>query len=298
MHGPDEAANCRIQPYLTLCWFAAIFFFFSTSHGKCLVYILPAFPPLAILTGVAIDTAAMPEPHEIAMKDSESSNEEPPSGKVLDRAFTTVFAIATGVVAAASLVMALAAVAAVIHGVPSGWSLRLHPTDRRFLEIFSSLAVRRASGMLALIAACVTAGVTAIVGLRQRNADLQASGVLIVAAAGSLFWFAVMNPALEERETLRDFAREVVRTVSAGAPVAHLGLSDCDLNFYSPQPLTPIYHLRCDEGAGMFNYVVARKIDFDASPLANRECFKPILESPSVDGHGPRVLFERTPHHR
>ncbi len=28
----------------TLCWFAAIFVFFSTSHGKCLVYILPAFP--------------------------------------------------------------------------------------------------------------------------------------------------------------------------------------------------------------------------------------------------------------
>ena len=34
-----------------LCWFAALFIFFSSSHGKCLIYILPAFPPLAILTG-------------------------------------------------------------------------------------------------------------------------------------------------------------------------------------------------------------------------------------------------------
>ena len=252
----------------TLCWFVAIFVFFSTSHGKCLVYILPAFPPLAILTGVAIDAAAaMRGSRGIAMLSSDSPDRESSPSEVQDRVFTTAFAIATGVVAVASLAMALAAVGAIVHGVSPGWSLRLHPTDRRFLEIFSSLAVRRASGLLALIAACVTAGVTAIVGLRQRNANLQASGVLIVAAASSMFWFAVMNPALEERETLRDFAREVIRTVPAGASVAHLGLSDCDLNFYSPQPLTPIYRLRCDEGTGMFNYVVARKIDFDASPV-------------------------------
>jgi 4-amino-4-deoxy-L-arabinose transferase-like glycosyltransferase len=283
----------------TLCCFTAIFVFFSTSHGKCLVYILPAFPPLAILTGVAIDAAvAMRGSRGIAMLSSDGRDRESSSGDVQDRAFAAAFAIATGVVAAASLAMAFAAVGAIVHGVPPSWSLGLHPTDRRFLEIFSSLASRRASGLLALIAASVTAGITAIVGLRLRNAHLQASAVLIVAAASSLFWFAMMNPALEERETLRDFAREVARTVPADAPVAHLGLSDCDLNFYSPQPLMPIYRLRCDEGAGAFNYVVARQIDFDASPVANRECFNPVRESPSVDGHGPRVLFQRAANRR
>jgi hypothetical protein len=104
-----------------------------------------------------------------------------------------------------------------------------------------------------------------------------------------------MNPALAERETLRDFAREVARTVPAGSSVAHLGLSDCDLKFYSPQPLTPIYRLRCDEGAGVFNYIVARKIDFDATRITNRACFKPILESPVVDSNGPRLLLQRIP---
>jgi len=229
------------------------------------------------------------------MKGSESRTEEPPSREVQDRAFMTIFAIATVVVAAAAIAIALAAVAAIICGVPPGWSLQLHPTDRRFLEIFSSLAARGASLLLVLIAACIAGAATAMIALRQRNAQLQASGVLIVAAAGSLFWFAVMNPALEERETLRDFAHEVARTVPASKAVAHLGLSDCDLNFYSPQPLTPIYRLRCDEGAGMFNYIVARRIDFDASPVTNRACFKPILESPSVDSHGPRLLFQRVP---
>jgi hypothetical protein len=273
----------------TICWFIAIFVFFSASHGKCLVYILPAFPPLAILTGLAIDAAAMRGARGIATERS---------GEVHDRALAIAFAIATGVVAAASLAIALAAVGVIIHGVTPAWSQQLHPTDRRFLEIFSSLAMRRAPGLLALIAACATGGVTAIIGVRQRNANLQATGVLIVAAATSMFWFAVMNPALEERETLRDFAREVARSVPPGAPVAHLGLSDCDLNFYSPQPLTPIYHLRCDEGAGVFDYIVARKIDFDASPATDRVCFRPIFESASVDGHGPRVLFQRATIHR
>ena len=37
-----------------LCWFAAIFIFFSLSRGKCQVYILPAFPPLALLIGWVI----------------------------------------------------------------------------------------------------------------------------------------------------------------------------------------------------------------------------------------------------
>ncbi len=294
---PRRGRKLPDAPVFTLCWFAAIFVFFSTSHGKCLVYILPSFPPLAVLTGLAIDAVARREPHGTAMKGSESRNEAPTLREVQDRAFATVFAIGTGVVGAAAIAIALAAVSAIISGVPPGWSLQLHPTDRRFLEIFSSLAAHRAPELLALITACIAASVAGIVGLRWREAQLQASGVLIVAAAGSLFWFAVMNPALAERETLRDFAHEVARTVPPGGAVAHLGLSDCDLNFYSPQPLTPIYHLRCDEGAGMFNYIVARKIDFDASPVTNRACFKPILESPSVDSHGPRLLFQRVPTH-
>ena len=102
-----------------------------------------------------------------------------------------------------------------------------------------------------------------------------------------------MNPALAQRETLRDFARAVARTVPAGSDVAHLGLSDCDLNFYSPQPLTPIYRLTCDANAPRF--IVARKLDFAAARSANRSCFKPILESSPVDSNGPRVLLQRIP---
>jgi len=134
---PRRGRKLPDSTVFTICWFAAIFLFFSASHGKCLIYILPAFPPLAILTGVAIDAAAaMRGSRAIAMTGSDSPDRESSSGEVQDRAFATAFAIATGVVAAASLTMALAAVAAIVHGLPPGWSLRLHPTDRRFLEIF------------------------------------------------------------------------------------------------------------------------------------------------------------------
>ena len=276
----------------TLCWFTAIFVFFSTSHGKCLVYILPAFPPLAVLTGIAIDAAERAS-HRSEMSAMEMPHQVPSPSPTRDRAFSLAFAIATAVVAAAAIAIALAALGGVIFGVPQGLSLRLHPTDRRFLEILSSLAARRAPALLSWIAICIAGGIAGIVGLLRRNAQIQAAGVLIVAAAGSMFWFAVMNPALAERETLRDFAHEVARTVPRGTEVAHLGLSDCDLNFYSSQPLTPIYRLRCDAGPGAPEYIVAREIDFEATRSANRVCFKPILESLPVDSNGTRVLLQR-----
>jgi len=89
--------------------------------------------------------------------------------------------------------------------------------------------MRYSPALLGWIAAFVAAGITGIIGLRRRDPQLQATGVLIVAAAGSLFWFSVMNPLLSEGETLRDFAREVGRVVPTGNQVAHLGLSDCEL---------------------------------------------------------------------
>lgn len=283
---PRRGRNLPEAAVFTLCWFAAIFVFFSTSHGKCLVYILPAFPPLAVLTGITIDAAAS------AVSQSPGGAQTPRDPH--ERAFTTAFAIATAAVATAALVIALAAAAGIVMGLPPVLPIRLHPTDRRFLEIFSAMASHRAPALLGWIAAFVAGGVAALVGLR-RGAQLQAAGVLIVAAAGSFFWFAVMNPALADRETLRDFARQVTRTVPPGGEVGHLGLSDCDLNFYSPRPLTPIFRMRCDEGASTPNFLVARKIDFDAASAANRACFKPILESPAIDSYGPRLLLERTP---
>lgn len=270
-----------------LCWFTAIFVFFSTSHGKCLVYILPAFPPLAVMTGIAIDAAAS------ALSGSRDGASPSP-----DRTFTTAFVIGSAAVATAAIAITIAAVAALLFAVPPAITLRLHPTDRRFIEIFATLATRSAAplgllGLVGWLSVSVAGAVVTISGLRRRSAQREATGVLMIAAAGSFFWFAVMSPALARRDTLRDFARAVTRTVPAGTAVAHLGLSDCDLNFYSPQPLTPIYRLSCDANAPRF--VVARRLDFAATRSANRSCFTPILEFSPDDSNGPRVLLRRGP---
>jgi 4-amino-4-deoxy-L-arabinose transferase-like glycosyltransferase len=270
----------------TLCWFTAIFVFFSLSHGKCLVYILPAFAPLAVLTGITIDAAAatLPESNADAPRDRGDAARGP---------VTIAFNLATIAVAAAGAALVLVAIAALVFGIPDALAQRLHPTDRRFLEIFTALAANRAPVLPGWIITTVAGSALAFYGVGRRRAQLAAGGVLVIAAAGSFLWFAAMNPALADRETLRDFAHEVAKAVPPGADVVHLGLSDCDLNFYSPAPLTPIYRLACDDGAPA--YVVARKRDFTASPSANRSCYVPLLESAPVDNNGTRVLLRRSP---
>jgi 4-amino-4-deoxy-L-arabinose transferase-like glycosyltransferase len=285
---PRRSRELPEAAVFTLCWFVAIFVFFSASHGKCLVYILPAFPPLAVLTGIAIDAAASVR--------SESHDGASASSDLRDRAFTITFAIATATIAAAAIAIAVAAGTALIFGVPPTLPSRLHPTDRHFLDIFTALAAHSTPGLLVLITwifAFIAGGVVALSGVRRRSAQFEAAGVFVIAAAGSFFWFAVMNPALAEQETLRDFARAVARTVPPGRAVAHLGPNDCDLNFYSPEPLTPIYRLACDASGP--RYIVARELDFAAWPSASRTCFTKILESSPVDTNGPRILLERMP---
>ncbi|MGC9372346.1 MAG: phospholipid carrier-dependent glycosyltransferase [Thermovirgaceae bacterium] len=47
--------------FFLLLWFAVVFLFFSLSGSKLVPYIVPAFPPLAILTGMALDDLTDPK---------------------------------------------------------------------------------------------------------------------------------------------------------------------------------------------------------------------------------------------
>jgi 4-amino-4-deoxy-L-arabinose transferase len=56
--GPERGKNQkeRLSPLVAycLCWFFLPFFFFSAASGKLLTYILPCFPPFAILTAMGL----------------------------------------------------------------------------------------------------------------------------------------------------------------------------------------------------------------------------------------------------
>ncbi|MGH8011004.1 MAG: ArnT family glycosyltransferase [Candidatus Binataceae bacterium] len=268
---PRRGRRLAAPVVYALCWFAAIFIFFSSSQGKCLVYILPAFAPLAALTGCGIDRA---------------------SEMLEGRLFLWLFTLGSAVIAIGALAMALAGLGAVFAGIPK-IPFHLHPTDRDFLDIFAAMAARRAPSLLAWIAAFIVGAALSLFAARRLNPRLQALGVLTIAAAGTLFWFGVMNPALARRETLETFAREVTQVVPSGAVVGHIGLGDCELDFYSPRPMPEVNHFRCGDGDSMPDYLVIRRRRFEKMSPAQRACLEPIMQSADVDGKGVRLLVER-----
>ena len=258
-----------------LCWFAAIFLFFSASHGKCLVYILPVFPPLAALTGWAVSSALETRP---------------------DRRFLE-YTITAGSAAAVLGILILTAIAlsVVEFGLAKAIAPGLHPTDRRFLDIFIALASNRTPRLLLWVAASIGGGIAGFTGIRRRNITLQLSAVLIIAASSTFFWFGTMNPALARQETLAGFAREITQVVRPEVRIGHIGLEDCELYFYSSRPIEPVFHFSCDAEPRFPRYIVIRQQRFDSMTSAARACLKLILQSAPVDSAGPRLLLEQIP---
>lgn len=258
-----------------LCWFAAIFLFFSASNGKCLVYILPVFPPLAALTGWAVSSAL----------------ETRPDRRFLEYTITAgSAAVVLGIV-----ILMVVALSVVEFGLAKAIAPWLHPTDRRFLDIFVALVSNRTPPLLLWVAASIVAGIIGFTGIRRHNIARQLSAVLIIAASSTFFWFGAMNPALARQETLAGFAREITQAVPPEARIGHIGLEDCELYFYSPRPIEPVFHFSCDAEPAFPPYIVVRQQRFDSMTPAARACLKPILQSAPVDNAGARLLVEQVP---
>ena len=65
---PRRLQQCREQPHVLLLWLAAVVpvVFFAFSSTKLVQYILPSFPPLAVLVGVLlVDWAKSPQPDRL-----------------------------------------------------------------------------------------------------------------------------------------------------------------------------------------------------------------------------------------
>jgi 4-amino-4-deoxy-L-arabinose transferase-like glycosyltransferase len=254
------------------CWFAAILVFFSASQGKCLIYILPAFPPLAVLTGWTIADARTEFAHS--------------------RWTLLLYKAAAAIVAGGAGLAVIAACIAIILGTPDLTYAKLHPTDRRFLEIFAAMAERVSPALIIWILISGTGAILIVFGIRQRSPSKQAFGTLIVAGIGSWFWFAMMSPALAERETLKPFAREVMEIVPPDAPITHVGMEDCDLFFYATRPIEEAMRFSCSANPATPRFIVIRQKDLARLPVAQRACLKPVASSGPVDGNGPRLLLE------
>jgi 4-amino-4-deoxy-L-arabinose transferase-like glycosyltransferase len=255
-----------------ICWFVALFSFFSSSNGKCLIYILPVFPALAILVGWTVEQVQV--------------------GSASERSIKQVFSGGAVLVALATAGIVTIALILVGYGVPPNLAVRLHPTDRRFLEL---LVGRGYSIELFLWGSLsILSCVLILIGVIWGMAAIEAAGTLMVAAIGGWFWFAVMNAALARGESLKSFARQADRVVPATDQIDHFGLGDCELNFYCTRPLRPISQISCAGHYRNDRYILIRKVDFDALPDSRRRCFAIELHVTPNDSIGPRLLLRQT----
>ncbi len=256
---------------LAIFWFLGFLAFFSASSGKCLAYLVPVFPPLAVLTGWAIADLLSSE----------------------GRGRIEGFFWRLGTLLAGGGAIALAASAGALGtwGAP-GWLVAgLHSNDREVLALLTVLAGQARLSFAAWFVASLAAGAAAAVGAVTKRPRVGFLGVAIAAIAGTAFWFGVVTPALARKTTLKPFMRQVESIVPSGATLAYMGDPDCDASFYSRHELS----VEIDQpplcGAARTLYFIARE---DLAARLNprqRACVSEIAASQPVDTHGRRLLF-------
>lgn len=265
--GKVRAGSARLAEPLvfTGCWFVAIFGFFSASAGKCLIYILPAFVPLAAMIGILFDEAA----------------------RGGDRLAARWLGGASAVIGAGALVMVAAAALAALSGVPASLVARLHPSDRQFLAIAQALGAGAQPPFVLWVLLSSAGGFLALIGVPRSRLDLQAIGVTAVAAAGVLFWFGSLNPARAHHISLKSFAAQVDRLLPADTPADYVGVADCDLVFYSRHRIGHIDRLG-PSAPGRF--LLLWQDRFATLSPAEHVRLEILAESKPVDRHGRRLL--------
>lgn len=261
------------QVIFAACWFMAIFGFFSASAGKCVVYILPAFPPIAALTGWLFYSRI--------------------AGRLERVDVRGLFDVASALVGITVALAVVATLVLAIGGAPTWLLARMHHTDRCFLAILVGMA-RTANPKFVLWASASVVAAMVIEVTVRRHPTPACVAIGMVALTGTFFWCGAMNPALAREQTLKPFARVVDSAVPANDRVYYVGQPDCDLAFYAHHGIGSVKRFGCQLGSGdNAQYFVFRQDGFASMPERKRGCIKVLAESRPVDGHGRRLLVER-----
>jgi len=264
--------RARTPPPVTfaLCWFVAILGFFTISAGKCLIYILPLFPALAMLTGwLIVDVKERARGSDLARN-------------LFDWAS---IAISVGI-----LIVIAALIAMLGSGAWTTLGARLHSSDRRALDVVITATAHGSPPVLLWMSLSIVGGILALLSLGRGRFVLQSSGIALIAMAGTLFWYGFLNPALANEVTLKSFAEVVDRVVPAGVPIDYIGPFDCDLAFYSDHEVESSKNFRCETQSHDAYFLVWSDRLATLTP-DQRACLTPLVQSLPVDRHGIRVLM-------
>jgi hypothetical protein len=253
-----------------MCWFAAVLGFFTISAGKCLVYILPLFPALAALIGwLIIDVATRPRQSDHA------------------RSLFDWASIAIGV---AILVIILTLTAMLWSGAWTALGAHLRGPDKRTLQILMSALAHAAPAAVLWLSLSLLGVVLVISSFAHGRVTAESAGIVLIAIAGTLFWYGFLNPAVAAEVTLKPYAQVVDQAVPAGDPIDYIGMFDCDLAFYSAHEIHFSNKFQCAPQSRDQYFLVWQDRLATMTP-EQRACLTPIAQSAPVDRHGIRVLM-------
>jgi 4-amino-4-deoxy-L-arabinose transferase-like glycosyltransferase len=202
----EEGRRASLARFAT-SWISVVFVLCSLADGKRANYILPLYPPAAVLIGAAIVEWLR-------------------NGRSRDRALgvtTTVVAVPLAVVG----ILALA------------WSLGfepwqpvlpyLHPRDRANIPA-TAAAIGQPPLFVGFVALALAGGL--LVSWRRRRFDVLAALVGVVAIVMVLFGTAMIRPAEASVKTFKPFAKRSARHLADGAPTAFYKRPEYGVLFY------------------------------------------------------------------
>ncbi len=254
-----------------LCWFAVFLVFVSASRGKCVVYLVPVFVPLAAIIGWTLAQARV--------------------GCNPKQAGHWPLRLAALLAGAGAFALAACALVVVGEGLRPWLAAELHPSDRAAVLAIVNLARRSTLGFAAWAAASVAGAAAAIDASIRGRLQRALVAVGLTALAGTWFWFGGVVPATAREATLVSFSRRVDALVPPAASIDYVGTPDCDSTFYLRHTVVPFvpWPPRCEPGARRY-FVVPEDFAARLGPAA-LWCARKLTVSRPVDSHGRRILF-------
>ncbi|HEY2106865.1 MAG TPA: glycosyltransferase family 39 protein [Candidatus Binataceae bacterium] len=194
----------------------AVLGFFSIASAKRDDYILPAFPPFAIVLA--------------AMLTAGSGQIPSAADRLRDLAG---LAAGLAMLAMAALWLILSDQGGLAHRL----SAHLQSSDAAYLRLFAAGGWR--SRQAALMLAIAAASTVSLIAWRRARPVFVATAVALAAMAGVSLWIGIIRPELAVRRTFKAFAI-AMRTTIGGAPIYTPGGPDYEISYYYGAPIRPL----------------------------------------------------------
>jgi 4-amino-4-deoxy-L-arabinose transferase-like glycosyltransferase len=238
----------------------AVLGLFSIASAKRDDYILPAFPPFALVLAGLI--TARPASGAAAMS------------RLRDWA---------GLIAAGAMLLAAGA-GLFLSGrgeMVGRLAAHLQSSDAAYLGLFIGGFWHGRQAVLVMVIA--VASITALMVSRRGNPAAVAAAVAIASMAAVSLWIGILRPGLAARRTFRSFALQM-RQTTGGQPVYTRGGPDYEVSYYYGAPIIPLGTLAAGVDAKP-RYLLTRDDQLNATGLPAGSWHRLLVSDAAVDGH-------------